>query len=77
MVAMRLLALASQITGTHVAAAARDTTYAPLPGPPLRELAAKRGLLFGTDIHDTWPDPYKTDMLFKSIASRQFNFGNW
>lgn len=48
-----------------------------LPGTPLRELAEKRGLLFGTDILDSWPEPFSTDQAFKSIASRQFNFGNW
>lgn len=53
------------------------TMAATLPGTPLRELAQKRGLLFGTDIQDTWPNPYASDEPFKTIASRQFNFGNW
>merc|ERR1719261_2097137 len=28
-----------------------------LPGTPLRELAKPHGILFGSDVHDTWPDP--------------------
>ena len=68
-VTLNFLALASHLTSSSTAAV--------LPGTPLRELAEKRGLLFGTDIQDTWPDPYATDKEFKSISSRQFNFGNW
>ena len=49
-----------------------------LPGTPLRQLAAARGLrLFGTDVVDTWPQPFKTDAEYTALARAEFNFANW
>jgi len=48
-----------------------------LPGTPLRELAAARGLLFGTNIHDTWPNPWQTEDAYIHVAQTQFNVVNW
>ena len=43
-----------------------------LPGASLGSLAARRGLLLGTDLVDTWPQPYKTDVSYAALAAQQF-----
>jgi endo-1,4-beta-xylanase len=43
----------------------------------LRELAEARGIFFGTDIADSYPNPWQNEEAYIKIAHDQFNLANW